>query len=159
MLAAVFVDSEPRRIDGPGGEVGKDDRDVSRRRHHRVGPVRFALEARAGMRMHVSDDRESAFAADRPELGESVAVKDAHAGRVGLGIEVVVEDRTFRFPASVPFDAEKKGTWTIPNSARISSSERALPAASTRETTSVDMASATTSWITVPTTINMAPRI
>ena len=33
----------------------------------------------------------------------------------------------------------------------------ALPVASTRLTTSVDIASATTSWITVPSTISSAP--
>jgi hypothetical protein len=45
----------------------------------------------------------------------------------------------------------------MPRSARTSSSGRGVPPASTRATTSVDMASATTSWITVPITISMPP--
>ena len=62
--------------------------------------------------------------------------------------------------ARMPNESAKRPiTWTMPSSARTSSSARGLPAPSRRETTSVDIASATTSWMTVPITINIAPRI
>ena len=62
--------------------------------------------------------------------------------------------------ARMPNESDKRPiTWTMPSSARTASSGRGLPAPSRRETTSVDIASATTSWMTVPITISIAPRI
>ncbi len=63
-------------------------------------------------------------------------------------------------PATARIPSDKKmrpSTCTMPRSARTSASGRGLPSASTRGTTSVDIASATTSWITVPSTISIEP--
>ncbi len=62
---------------------------------------------------------------------------------------------TARTPAD---SARRLITWTMPSSARTSSSGRAFPAGSRRGTTSVDIASATTFWTTVPITSSIAPR-
>ena len=44
------------------------------------------------MRVDVGDDGQLALPAQRPELGEGVAVQNADAAGVGLGIEIVVID-------------------------------------------------------------------
>ena len=60
--------------------------------------------------------------------------------------------------ARMPADSDSRpSTCTMPRSARMSCSGRAPPVSSTRDTTSVDMASATTSCTTVPMTISSAP--
>ena len=58
-------------------------------------------------------------------------------------------------------DTERKAAEDL-NHAQLGSDlvlRTSIPGRSTRDTTSVDIASATTSWITVPTTISIAPRM
>ena len=54
------------------------------------------------MGMDVGDDGQFPFAALRPELGEGVAVQNAHAAAVGVGVEFVIVDRvgTSRAPSA-----------------------------------------------------------
>ena len=55
--------------------------------------------------------------------------------------------------------AMRPSTCTMPSSARTSCVGARIAGGVDARTTSVDMASATTSWITVPMTISMAPRM
>jgi hypothetical protein len=64
--------------------------------------------------MRVGDDRQFALAAKRPELGECVAVQDADAAVVGVGIEIVVINGGLDFPTAVPLDAEQENTGLVP---------------------------------------------
>ena len=60
--------------------------------------------------------------------------------------------------ARMPADSDSRPrTCTMPRSARMSGSGRSPPVSSRRDTTSVDIASATTSCTTVPMTISSAP--
>ena len=114
MPPAVLVDAEPVPPDRPAGEVGNDDCDVAWARDHRVGPVGLALGASAPMRVDVGYDRQFALAANRPELGEGVAVEDADAALVGPGIELVVINGGLDLAPAVPLDTEKKDPGLVP---------------------------------------------
>ncbi|MFZ2159805.1 MAG: hypothetical protein WAV72_27300, partial [Bradyrhizobium sp.] len=109
VIAAVLVNSETMVSDWSHGKVRHDNRNVPRARDHGIGTVGSALARCTAMRMHIGDNLETAFTAPRPQLRETVAVKDTNAGAVCVGIEIVVKDDLRNFRAPFEFLAEQKG--------------------------------------------------
>src|ERR1043166_7068789 len=72
-------------------EAGKDQRDVSGARDHRMISIRVALPGPAGVHMNVCHDGQTARLADRPQLAKVTPVKPDDAAVERVWIKVVVE--------------------------------------------------------------------
>ncbi len=83
-------------------------------RDHRVGLVGIALIRSSAVGMDVGDDGQLALAALRPELGEGVAVQNAYAAAVGVGVELVVVDDVRDFAPAVRLASEQEGAGLVP---------------------------------------------
>jgi hypothetical protein len=59
--------------------------------------------------MNIGHHGNASVTADRPELRERVAVEDAHAGFIGVGVKIVVINDVPDLATIPPYNAKQKG--------------------------------------------------
>jgi hypothetical protein len=78
--------------------------------------------------MNIGDYGQTSFSADFPQFCERITVKNADAGVVSVGIEIVVVDDSLYFTSAVPLHAEeKRARLILPSTATTKFPEQLRP--------------------------------